>query len=188
LQAKGLATISFTRLFLKHNSAGAYSVDTHVHRSSLKTLARAAVRDLHPFTSGSCSYYFTSGQIAESDYSQPIFSAEDGNEDWAAFVSAIPECASTANSSDTFSCLQQVNTTSLREAISAGDRFQPVMDGPGGLIPNWPSQVPILSDIPLLIGTNKDEGLIFPALTSDISLPTFTKGHFKRLPMLTPAT
>lgn len=100
-------------------------------------------------------------QILESTYNQPIFSAEDGNEDWAAFVAAIPECASTANSSETFSCLRQVDTTSIVNALGAGVRFQPVLDGSNGLIPDWPSQLPILSDIPLLLGTNLDEGLQF---------------------------
>lgn len=96
----------------------------------------------------------------ESTYGNAIFSAEDGDQPWAAYVSAIPECASLANSSGTFSCLQEVDTTSLVNALSAGSRFQPVMDGVGGLIPDWPSQITVLANVPTLLGTNLDEGQI----------------------------
>ncbi|KAH8824530.1 extracellular triacylglycerol lipase precursor [Flagelloscypha sp. PMI_526] len=122
-------------------SAGAYSVDTHLHGSQLKSLAR--------------------GAIVESTYGQPIYTPKDGNTWWADFVRAVPECAAVADSTDTFTCMKQANSTSLLNAVYSGRRFQPVMDGPGGLIPDFPSQVPYTSAMPLIVGSNKDEGTLF---------------------------
>ncbi|KAH8824544.1 extracellular triacylglycerol lipase precursor [Flagelloscypha sp. PMI_526] len=122
-------------------SAGAYSVDTHLHGSKLKYLARSA--------------------IVESAYGQALYSPKDGNTWWADYVAAIPECASVANSTDTLSCLKTASVASLKSAVNAGKRFQPVLDGPGGLIPNFPSKLSYGSPLPLLVGSNKDEGTLF---------------------------
>ncbi|KAH8836160.1 extracellular triacylglycerol lipase precursor [Flagelloscypha sp. PMI_526] len=122
-------------------SAGAYSIDTHLHGSKLKYLARSA--------------------ISESVYSLALFSPKDGNSWWADYVTAIPECASVANSTDTFNCLMTADVSSLMNAVYSGKRFEPVLDGPGGLIPNFPSKLRYDSPLPLLVGSNKDEGTLF---------------------------
>ncbi|KAH8824528.1 extracellular triacylglycerol lipase precursor [Flagelloscypha sp. PMI_526] len=129
------------KVTLSGESAGAYSVDTHLHGSQLKSLAR--------------------GAIVESSYGGPVFTPKDGNTWWADFVRAVPECAAVADSTDTFTCMKQVNSTSLLNAIFSGQRFLPVIDGPGGLIPDFPSRVPYKSAMPLLAGSNKDEGTLF---------------------------
>ena len=89
-----------------------------------------------------------------------MYSPKDGNSWWADYVAAIPECASVANSTDTFSCLKTANVASLIDAAYAGKRFQPVLDGPGGLIPNFPSKLSYGSPLPLLVGSKKDEGTV----------------------------
>lgn len=98
-----------------------------------------------------------------------IFEAAHGQEDWATLVGFIPECKSLLASGKTFGCLRTVNTSSL---IQANDAFYaktgrqygvPVIDGPGGLVPDLPSKLYAkghFSRIPFIAGTNLDEGKI----------------------------
>ena len=82
------------------------------------------------------------------------------------FANSIKACA-TASVNNTFSCLKSANSSELVAAIPAGLAielypFRPVIDGPGGLISDYP--VKRLSrgaggKVPFMTGTNLDEGL-----------------------------
>lgn len=107
------------------------------------------------------------GAILESAAVPPTFPAARNEFAWKQFVAAVPQCASSANTSSTIECLRQSATSeSLLQAlktaqpyINAGT-FGPCLDGPGGLIPTYLSQVPPPSRIPMIIGSNLDEGKI----------------------------
>jgi carboxylesterase type B len=81
------------------------------------------------------------------------------------FANSIPSCA-TASANNTFSCLRSASSSDLLAGISAGLAleefpFQPVLDGPGGIVSDYPAKR--LSrgaggQVPLMIGTNLDEG------------------------------
>jgi len=82
------------------------------------------------------------------------------------FSNSIQSCA-TASANNTFSCLRSASSSDLVAAINAGLAlelypFRPVLDGPGGIISDYPAKR--LSrgasrHVPLMIGTNLDEGL-----------------------------
>jgi carboxylesterase type B len=83
-------------------------------------------------------------------------------------VSAVPECANSAQVNDTFACLREANVTSLVAATDVAYAksdeqfpFQPAIDGPGGLLPDLPSGLwerGEFAKIPFLTGNCKDEG------------------------------
>ena len=91
------------------------------------------------------------------------FYGPERNEDiWQDFVASVPACASFVNTTNTFECLRSASPSSLLTAISTiGSGFQPVIDGPGGIIPDRPSQVVPKTRIPTLTGTNLDEATLF---------------------------
>ncbi|KAJ6606330.1 extracellular triacylglycerol lipase precursor [Mycena vulgaris] len=126
-------------------SAGAHSVDIHILGSSLKDLAR--------------------GAIIQSSYRDPQFDSLHWEPAWQTLVSAVPQCSHQANTADTFSCMKHVsNTTLLLETWAAASAqygnlcFNPVIDGPGGLMEGLLSQVTPKSPLPVMIGSVKDEG------------------------------
>ncbi|KAJ7491235.1 extracellular triacylglycerol lipase precursor, partial [Mycena latifolia] len=129
-------------------SAGAHSVDIHILGPSLKHLAR--------------------GAVIQSSYREPQLDSHRWEPAWQTFVSSVPQCAGQTNTTHTFACMQRVsNTTLLLEAWAAASAlygnmcFNPVIDGPGGLMVDLLSQVTPLSPLPVMIGSNKDEGTIF---------------------------
>ncbi|KAF8890726.1 triacylglycerol lipase 3 [Infundibulicybe gibba] len=126
-------------------SAGATSVQTHLISSTTNGLVRAA--------------------IIESTAITPIFGPEHNEASWQAFVSAVPECAPLATTSDTFDCLRAANSSILLQAFATaeilGASFSPVIDGPGGIIPQIPSTLTPQTHFPVLIGSNLDEGTLF---------------------------
>ncbi|KAJ7250631.1 esterase 1 [Mycena rebaudengoi] len=139
-------------------SAGAHSVDIHILGPHLKHLAR--------------------GAIIQSSYRDPQFDSHRWEPAWQTLVSKIPQCAGQTNTTHTFSCLQRVtNTTLLLEGWAAasalfGDLcFNPVIDGPGGLMVDLLSQVTPLSPLPVMIGSTKDEGTLFVPQDTDNSAP-----------------
>ncbi|KAL0065244.1 hypothetical protein AAF712_007755 [Marasmius tenuissimus] len=87
---------------------------------------------------------------------------------WTNFVASVPECASVANTYNTFDCLKTVNTSSifqgLEAAINEADEqtpFNPTLDGPGGFLPDRPSRLwkqGRFARVPYIAGTNLDEG------------------------------
>jgi len=82
------------------------------------------------------------------------------------FANNVPSCA-TATPNNTFSCLVSANSSDFPAALNASLAiepfpFRPVLDGPGGILSDYPAKR--LSRgaggrVPLLIGTNLDEGL-----------------------------
>jgi len=82
------------------------------------------------------------------------------------FANNIPSCAA-ATPNNTFSCLISANSSDFPAALNASLAIQlcpfcPVLDGPGGILRDYPAKR--LSRgaggrVPLLIGTNLDEGL-----------------------------
>jgi len=82
------------------------------------------------------------------------------------FANNIPSCA-TATPDNTFSCLISANSSGFPAALAASMPielfpFHPVLDGPGGIVGDYPAER--LSRgaggrVPLLVGTNLDEGL-----------------------------
>ncbi|CAK5277527.1 unnamed protein product [Mycena citricolor] len=104
-----------------------------------------------------------------------IFPATRRENIWTSFVAGVPSCASLAKTHLTFSCLRNVTTQELLEGLltSLAETneqvpFNPVIDGPEGLIPDLPSRLLSqgkFSRIPFIAGTNLDEGT---ALTSQL--------------------
>ncbi|KAJ7750701.1 extracellular triacylglycerol lipase precursor [Mycena maculata] len=138
-------------------SAGAIMTSILFLNSPLTTLARGAILE------------------SGSQASTPIFTAEPGEVQWQNFVGGVPSCASLATSGNTFSCLQNANTTEIFQGLSAAmaeatDAFPwlPVIDGPRGLIPDLPSVLlerGQFARLPFVAGTNEDEGTLFAPQT-----------------------
>ncbi|EJD02497.1 esterase 1 [Fomitiporia mediterranea MF3/22] len=89
---------------------------------------------------------------------------------WQTLVSAVPECEG-ASSNATFGCLRNASTETIINAsnhvfstIPSEFPFAPLIDGPGGIIPDLPSKLfkkGQFSRIPFISGTNLDEGTLF---------------------------
>ena len=90
--------------------------------------------------------------------------------DWDLFVSFVTECAN-ASQLDTFDCLRSASAGTILNAantalsiIQEHFPFSPVLDGPGGIIPDFPSKLYAkghFSRIPRIMGTNLDEGDLY---------------------------
>ncbi|KAJ6566563.1 esterase 1 [Mycena capillaripes] len=114
---------------------------------------------------------FESGSQATS----ALFTPERGEPDWQRFVTGVASCASKATSGSTFGCLRNANTTEIFAGLSAAmaaatEQFpwKPVIDGPGGLIPDLPSVLfkrGRFARLPFISGTNQDEGTFFISQT-----------------------
>jgi len=87
---------------------------------------------------------------------------------WMFFAKSVQSCAN-ASANNTFSCLRSASSSDLVAAINVGLAleqypFRPVLDGPGGIISNYPAKrlsCGAGGQVPLMIGTNLDEGLFF---------------------------
>lgn len=111
----------------------------------------------------------TRAAILESGSSgtQALFNPTHRQADWDFFVSSVPECKGVL-SSDAFSCLRSASSETILKAgnatISIAPEefpFSPVIDGPGGVIPDFPSRLFAaghFAKVPVLAGTNLDEG------------------------------
>ncbi|KAI0710298.1 extracellular triacylglycerol lipase precursor [Cerioporus squamosus] len=129
---------------------------------------------------------FVRGAIFESGYygTVPFFNASRRGVAWDKFVSDVPACTN-ATAGDTFSCMQSVDTATLLTAWEETAAsfpepflFVPVIDGPGGLVPDLPSKLIAdgkFSKIPFIAGTNLDEGTDFTptSLSTDEQLVEF---------------
>jgi hypothetical protein len=110
-------------------------------------------------------------QIFESGTAStlPIFDAYLDVPSWMLFANNIQSCA-TASINNTFACLMSASESDILAAMNASLAieqfpFRPVFDGPGGILNDYPAKR--LSrgaggDVPLMIGTNLDEGWFFP--------------------------
>ncbi|KAL5518415.1 hypothetical protein ACEPAH_97 [Sanghuangporus vaninii] len=107
-----------------------------------------------------------------------LLHASDREDIWQDFVSAVPEC-SNASRGKTFTCLRSASVESLLNAtnFTLGRAqmlfpFSPVIDSPGGIIPDLPSLLfrrGKFSRIPMITGTNLDEGTGFIPATFNSS-------------------
>ncbi|KAJ6606213.1 esterase 1 [Mycena vulgaris] len=134
-------------------SAGAMMSSILFLNSPISRLARAAI--------------FESGSQA----SPSLFTSERREVNWENFVGGVASCASKAKSGSTFVCLESATTTEIlagfvAAAAEAPNAFpwDPVIDGPGGLIPDLPSVLfkrGQFARLPFIAGTNLDEGTLF---------------------------
>ncbi|KAF7370188.1 Carboxylic ester hydrolase [Mycena sanguinolenta] len=93
----------------------------------------------------------------------------DGQALWTSFLSMIPACANTSTTFNSFECLRNVSVDDIVNAQAAAVAttvvgWTPVIDGPGGFIPELPSKLMAeghFSRIPFISGTNLDEGTLF---------------------------
>jgi carboxylesterase type B len=109
-----------------------------------------------------------------------LFTPERGEVDWQNFVSGVASCASRATSGSTFGCLRNANTTEMLAGLSTAAAestklfpWNPVIDGPGGLIPDLPSVLfkrGQFARLPFIAGTNQDEGAYTLLILSSLQL------------------
>ncbi|KAI5122704.1 hypothetical protein M0805_009757 [Coniferiporia weirii] len=109
-----------------------------------------------------------------SPASASLFNGSRREDDWQQFVSAVPECEG-AQPGCTFECLRSASfETIVAAAGTALDIIQeefpfcPTIDGHGGIIPDLPSVLFArgqFSKIPIITGTNMDEGTLFTPST-----------------------
>lgn len=104
----------------------------------------------------------------------PVYNPDKHDASWQEFVSAIPACASTSGTKNTLDCLRSITSSApFEQALIttqvgfANISFQPVIDGPGGLIADRPSQLIPAGNLPTLIGSNLDEGTIIVSQFTD---------------------
>ncbi|KAJ7923317.1 esterase 1 [Mycena leptocephala] len=145
-------------------SAGSIMTSILFLNSPITSLARAAI--------------FESGSQA----TLPLFTPERRETEWETFVAGVPSCASLAKSGSTFTCLRSTNTTEIFEGIlfamaAAIEQFpwEPVIDGPEGLIPDVPSVLfkrGQFARLPFIAGTSLDEGTLFtdPTVNSSVGI------------------
>ncbi|KAJ7105293.1 extracellular triacylglycerol lipase precursor [Mycena epipterygia] len=146
-----------TKVTVFGESAGSIMTSSLFLNSPISSLARAAI--------------FESGSQATPG----LFTSERREVDWQNFVAGVPSCASKAKSGSTFGCLQNANTTEIFQGLSAAmaeanEEFpwDPVIDGPGGIIPDLPSVLfkrGQFARLPFIAGTNLDEGTAFTPQT-----------------------
>ncbi|KAJ7614302.1 Carboxylesterase family-domain-containing protein [Mycena polygramma] len=132
----------------------------------------------YPINSLARAAIFESGSSA----SLPLFTPERREGTSEKFVSGVPSCASQATSNSTFGCLRAANTTEIFNGMSTVEAagvelfpFQPVIDGPGGLIPDVPSVFlnrGQFARLPFIAGTTLDEGtiLVDPTVNSSAGI------------------
>ncbi len=99
------------------------------------------------------------------------FNASRREVDWQNFVSAVPSCASLAETDHTFDCLRAANSTEMFTGVVSAIAnapeefgFDPTIDGPGGLFPDIASTFlkrGHFARLPFIAGTNLDEGTCF---------------------------
>ncbi|KAF8635710.1 hypothetical protein AX15_000333 [Amanita polypyramis BW_CC] len=110
--------------------------------------------------------------------------------DWSDFVRNVPSCASRARSSHTFHCLQATNSTEVTKGLLAAiseasdiTAFGPTIDGPGGVLPDFPSRLFAkgqFARLPFIAGTNLDEGTLFTdsQINSESTVRRILVGNF----------
>ncbi|KAL1723644.1 Alpha/Beta hydrolase protein [Schizophyllum commune] len=132
-------------------------------------------------------------KILESGWAAtlPLKYPTDNEDAWRSFVRGIPECASTIDNSTTSDCLRGLdNSNALLANINPQDAygaslfpFGPVIDGPGGVVPDLPSTLYTQGNytlLPTISGNVLDEGTLFVPnpnanLTTDTIVDVFIK-------------
>ncbi|THU99545.1 esterase 1 [Dendrothele bispora CBS 962.96] len=118
---------------------------------------------------------FESGSAATS----LTFNAERRQGAWETFVDNVPGCESFAKTDYTFGCLQNASTEAIQQGLLVSLTnttelfpFDPTIDGPGGVYPDFASRLfqrGHFAKLPFIAGTNLDEGTAF---TPDITYTT----------------
>ncbi|KAK7024892.1 carboxylic ester hydrolase [Favolaschia claudopus] len=140
-----------SKVTLFGESAGAISIADLYLNSNLERYIHGAI--------------FESGTMGSNRLLLP----SDGQALWTSFLSMIPACANTSSTHDSFDCLRSVPLDEIVQAQAAAVAntvvgWTPVIDGPGGFIPELPSELMArghFSRIPFISGTNLDEGTLF---------------------------
>ncbi|KAJ7937846.1 esterase 1 [Mycena leptocephala] len=146
-----------TKVTVFGQSAGSGMTSILFLNSPIHTLARAAI--------------FQSGFPATA----ALFTAARRESTWQTFVGGVASCASAAASGSTFGCLAHANTTEIFAGLALASAeatefspWDPVLDGPGGLIPDLPSVLfkrGQFARLPFIAGTVLDEGTAFTPQT-----------------------
>ncbi|THV01239.1 alpha/beta-hydrolase [Dendrothele bispora CBS 962.96] len=107
------------------------------------------------------------------------------------YLPAQVTCASLAGTNNTFDCLVDANVTDLLEGIKASRElaeedfpWDPTIDGPGGVYPDYPSmlfQIQHFARIPFITGTSLDEGTIFADISTNYTNDVVRDNLFKNL-------
>ncbi|KAJ6584090.1 esterase 1 [Mycena vulgaris] len=163
-------------------SAGSIMTSLLFLNSPITSLARAAI--------------FESGFPATT----ALFNPERREGTWQNFVSGVASCASQATSGSTFGCLQNATTTEIFQGLSVAAAeaspteisiWDPVLDGPGGLIPDLPSVLferGQFARLPFIAGTNQDEGTAFVPQVINSTDQIFGSIFAMYSPSISPAT
>ncbi|CAK5278299.1 unnamed protein product [Mycena citricolor] len=171
-------------------SAGSILTSILFLNSRVEKLARAAARRYEP-----PQKIFESGWQA----TLPIVPATSRENLWTNFVGGVTSCASLAGTHSTFSCLRNATTQELLDSFNAAFAgsaepypWDPVIDGPQGLIPDLPSRLLAqgkFSRVPFIAGTNLDEGTYFTSQSQSLNSTAAVNASFisKRLPSDSPA-
>ncbi|KAF9269888.1 alpha/beta-hydrolase [Marasmius fiardii PR-910] len=137
-----------SKVTIAGESAGARSIDFLLFNEDINNLA--------------------SGAILESDGGTALFKPHLTNDEWIDFVDAVTPCSHVSNTTNTLDCLRskEVNKEVLLDAFNTAGVFftsfswGPIIDGAGGLIPDYPSRLPIKARFPVITGSNLDEGTL----------------------------
>ncbi|KAI4521185.1 alpha/beta-hydrolase [Schizophyllum commune Loenen D] len=121
----------------------------------------------------------------------PLKYPTDNEDAWRSFVRGIPDCVSTIDNSTTLDCLRGLdNSSALLANINPQDAYEaslfpfgPVIDGPGGVVPDLPSTLYAQGNytlLPTISGNVLDEGTLFVPnpnanLTTDTIVDVFIK-------------
>ncbi|KAF5333757.1 hypothetical protein D9758_016575 [Tetrapyrgos nigripes] len=154
-------------------SAGAIMTAISFLDPDFSKLARAAI--------------FESGSQATAS----TFNAARRQNSWEAFVGGVPGCANLAKTDHTFACLQNATSEEIFEGVNASLMnptehlpFDPTIDGPGGVYPDYPSRLFArghFAKLPFIAGTNLDEGTLFtlpgPNYTTEV-IESFVVANF----------
>ncbi|KAL1702609.1 Alpha/Beta hydrolase protein [Schizophyllum commune] len=113
-------------------------------------------------------------KILESGWAAtlPLKYPTDNEDAWRSFVRGIPDCVSTIDNSTTLDCLRGLdNSNALLANINPQDAYEaslfpfgPVIDGPGGVVPDLPSTLYAQGNytlLPTISGNVLDEGTLF---------------------------
>ncbi|KAJ3574887.1 hypothetical protein NP233_g1456 [Leucocoprinus birnbaumii] len=169
-----------TKVTIFGESAGAIMTSILFLNSGLERFARAAI--------------FESGSQATPS----IFGPEHRQVDWDNFVASISSCSTLSGTPHTFDCIQRANTTEILTGLLAAIAeapelfaFDPTIDGPGGVYPDYPSKLFArghFSKLPFISGTNLDEGTVFipTTINSEAMIHEFIVANFSP-PIVQPA-
>ena len=99
-----------------------------------------------------------------------LFHASQREPAWQSFVSGVPSCTQTSTSGHTLDCLRRAHSSDIAQGLRTylanfSDldplSFDPTLDGPNGLIPDYPSKLLTkgsFAPVPFIAGATLDEG------------------------------